>query len=333
MKTVKSVIISLVVFLVTPVCVQGEAYTAGIFPHISFAAYVIADAKGLYEKEGVEVNTVQYEVGADWIRAVKNNKVDFATVWASTHLDMCLNGMNAVNLGFICFNRGGHNKLVVKKGMTPEKLRGKPVGILSDYFGIHYLIYDYLNTHNVRFSEVRIVEMDEEAAYENFIRGRLQAIVPAVAHLSMVVKNGNGVVIPWSEDIVNACMGGFVHFRKETATPESDLKKVIRALVKALRWYNNPSNDKELQAILTRSFRLNLTLAGMADDEHYKATRKKQQFFNDKELLYHNGDFVRNVYEKMMRARKDIGYPGDVAYNYEDMVKTHIMLEVINEMK
>jgi len=333
MKTVKSVIVSLTIFLVTPVCVQAGTYTVGIFPHISFAHFVVADEKGFYKEEGVEVNTVQYEVGADWIRALGNSKVDFSSGWTSTHLDMYLRGQNAVHLGFFCFNKGGHNKIVVKKGMTPEKLKGKPVGIHSDYFGIHYLVYDYLRPHNVRFSEVRIVAMDEEAAYENFIRGRLPAIVTAGGYVSRAVKNGNGVVIPWSEDVVHACMGGFVNFRKKTAIPESDLKKIMRAWVKAVRWYNDPSNDKELRAILTRRFRDSLTLANIADDEHYRATRKTQQYFSDRDLLYHNSDFIRDVYEKMLKARKEIGYPGDIAYNYEDMVNTRIMLEVLKEMK
>ncbi|MDM8549853.1 ABC transporter substrate-binding protein [Desulfobacterales bacterium HSG2] len=332
MKTVKSVIVSLIIFLVTPVCVQAGTYTVGIFPRISFGHFFVADEKGFYKEEGVEVNTVQYESVADWIRALGNSKVDFSATWASTHLDMYLRGQNAVHMGFFCFNKGGA-KIVVKKGITPEKLKGKPVAIHADYFGIHYLVYHYLRPHNVRFSEVRLVEMDEEPAYENFIKGRLQAIVIVGDYVSMAVKNGNGVAVPWNEDIVYSSMGGFVNFRKKTAVPESDLKKIMRAWVKAVRWYNDPSNDKELQAILTRRFRGSLALADIADDEHYRATRKSQQYFSDRELLYHNSDFIRDVYEKMLKARKDIGYPGDVAYSYEDMVNTRIMLEVLKEMK
>ncbi|MDM8550461.1 ABC transporter substrate-binding protein [Desulfobacterales bacterium HSG2] len=333
MKNVKSVIISLVIFLVTPVCVRAGTYTAGIFPHISFAHFVVADEKGFYKEEGVEVDTLQYEYMSDWILAMENNKMNFSATWTSTHMDMYLKGLNAVQMGLVCFNKEGHDRLVVKKGMTPEKLKGKPVAICADYFGIHYIVYDYLRSHNVRFSEVRVVEMNEESAYENFIKGRVQAIVVVGDYISMAVKNGNGVVVPWSEAIVNACMGAFVNFRKKTSIPEADLKKVMCAWLKSLRWYNDPSNDKELRAILTRRFRNNLVLADIADDEHYRATRKRQQYFNDKDLLYYNTHFIRDVYEKILKARKDIGYPGDVAYNYEDMVNTGIMLEVLKEMK
>jgi len=333
MKTVKSVIVSLTIFLVTPVCVQAGTYTVGFYPNIAFAHFVVADEKGFYKEEGVEVNAVQYEVGADWIRALGNSKVDFSSVWASTHLDMYLRGLNAVHLGLLKFDKREHTKIVVKKGMTPKKLKGKSVAIRADYFGVHYLVYDYLRSHNVRFSEVRIVEMDEESAYENFMRGRLQAIVVAGDYVSMAVKNGNGVAVPRSQDIVYACMAGFVSFRKKTGIPESDLKKVMRAWLKAVRWCKDPSNDKELRAILTRRFRGSLAMAGIADDEHYRATRKKQQYFSDRELLYHNTDFIRDVYEKMLKARRDIGYPGDVAYNYEDMVNTRIMLDTLKEMK
>jgi len=333
MKTVKSVIVSLIIFLLTPVCVRAGTYTVGIYPNIAFGNFVVADEKGFYEEEGVEVNTVQYEGVADWIRALWNNKVDFSSAWASTHLDMCFRGLNAVHLGLYKSDKGGHTKIVVKKGMTPEKLRGKPVGIRGDYFGMHYLVYDYLRSHNVRFSEVRIVEMNEESAYENFIKGRLQAIVVAGDYVSMAVKNGNGVAVPRSQDVVHACMGGFVSLRKKTAIPESDLKKVMRAWLKAIRWYNDPSNDKELRAILIRRFRDNLALADIADDGHYRASRKALQYFSDKDLLYYNSDFIRDVYEKMLKARRDIGYPGDVAYNYEDMVNTRIMLDTLKEMK
>ncbi|MDM8549887.1 ABC transporter substrate-binding protein [Desulfobacterales bacterium HSG2] len=332
MKSVKTVIISLIIFLVTPVCVQAGTYTVGVYPHIAFGHFFVADEKGFYKEEGVDVNTIEYDGLADWVRALGNNKVDFSATWTSTHMDMYLKGLNAVNLGFFCFDKG-NTKMIVKKGMTPEKLKGKPVAIPADYFAMHYLVYHYLKPHNVRFSQVRIAEMDEEFAYKNFIKGRLQAIVTAGDYINMAVKNGNGVVVFSNKDVAYAYMGGLIYFRKKTAIPESDLKKLMRAWVKAVRWYKDPSNDKELQAILTRRFRDSLALADIADDEHYRAARKTQQYLSDKDLLYYNSDFIRDVYEKMLKARKEIGYPGDVAFNYEDMVNTRIMLDTLKEMK
>ncbi len=330
-KQIICLLVVVVAFQVFPVFVQAATYSAGVYPHIGFSELLVADEKGFFEKEGADVNIVHYKTVADWFNALAHHKIDFSHTWTSTHMDLFLKGMYAVNLGMISKDMG-NTKMIVKKGITPEKLKKKPIAIPANYFAMHYFVYYYLKTRDIAFSQVRLVAMEEKSAYENFAKGRIQAIVLAGDYSNKAVQEENGVVVASNKDIDYATMPSFVNFNKNI--PESDLKKVLRAVLKAHAWILDASNKSELQSILVENFRNDLTLADMADDERYKATRESIHFLNFDELREYNGKTIANAYENMKRARTDIGYPDDKIkdYSISDMVDTSIMLELLQDM-
>lgn len=329
------------VLQMTPLLVQAqETYNAGIYPHIGFSELIVADEKKFDKDEGVDINIVHYTGVLDWISALGNYekaKIDFSHTWTSTHIDLVRKDVYAVNLGIVSMDMG-NTKMIIKKGMDPKELIGKPIAIPANYFAMHYFVYYYLKSQGIDFSRDRLVPMKEEEAYKNFKSNRLKAIVVAGDYINKAINEGNGIEVCSNRDIEYATMPSFVNFNKGIGKPE--LKKVMRAILKAHLWIINPSNKEEYRKILVKTFQNDLALAGMVGDSGYEETRKTIHFLTPEELFNYNGkpadEFkgvaVRDAYEKMEISRKDIGYQDKQTYSIDDMVNTNIMLELLEEM-
>ena len=117
MKIISSM---LLVLLSLNVSASERVYTVGIIPYIPAGEFVVADVKGFYKAEGLNVKSIYYSSTGDWIRAMSNGKLNFASVWNATQVDMYYRGSTAKRLAVMFYDKNDY-KMVVRKGSSPKK--------------------------------------------------------------------------------------------------------------------------------------------------------------------------------------------------------------------
>jgi NitT/TauT family transport system substrate-binding protein len=103
-------------------------------PQAQFAGYYMAHEKGFYKKKGVDLTILRGGPERPSSEAIARDKVDFATTFLSTAIQLRDRGVRLVNIGQVV-QRSGFI-LVTKKASginSPADLNGKKVGLWSDF--------------------------------------------------------------------------------------------------------------------------------------------------------------------------------------------------------
>jgi NitT/TauT family transport system substrate-binding protein len=103
-------------------------------PQAQFAGYYMAHEKGFYKKKGIDLTILRGGPERPSSEAIARDKVDFATTFLSTAIQLRDRGVRLVNIGQVV-QRSGFI-LVTKKASginSPADLNGKKVGLWSDF--------------------------------------------------------------------------------------------------------------------------------------------------------------------------------------------------------
>ena len=153
----------------------------------------------------------------------------------------------------------GGDKLVVKKGLDPKTLKGQPFGVYTSEPSILFFLKQYLSAHNLKLSDVKLVEMDVEDLAVNFIAGRLQAISNYDPYALRAEQEGNGEVAATAGSYPGCMPEGYAAKADVLKTiPRADLIKILKGWIEAVKWINDQANWEEYKQILNSK-----TYAGM----------------------------------------------------------------------
>jgi NitT/TauT family transport system substrate-binding protein len=95
-----------------------------------FAGYLVAEAKGYYEEEGIDLEVKPGGVGINPVDVLIANDADIAVAWTGNVLPAITKGEDLVNIGQ-GFQRTGMRMMAFKTSgiETPADIRGKKVGV------------------------------------------------------------------------------------------------------------------------------------------------------------------------------------------------------------
>jgi len=106
-------------------------------PQAQFAGYYVAQERGFYKKEGIELTIIAGGPNSPPLDLLKEGKADLATLWLATGIQARAQGMNLVNIAQII--QKSALMLVAKKanGITSvQDLDGRKVGLWGPIFQI-----------------------------------------------------------------------------------------------------------------------------------------------------------------------------------------------------
>lgn len=305
-----------------------KTYTFGIIPHLTLGPVIVANAKGLFAAEGITVKLEYYRAIDESNKAIRFGKVDLARVSAATQMEWWGKDANLKTIASIGYSQGAP-ALIIKKTIQPQDFLTQPVGILSDSFLFKWMVWEYLKPQNIPIDKINFVVMPPEELYKNFIKGRLQIIVVLGAFPEKAVAEGNGVIV--NQVTPQKGLGAYVMpMAVYQATPKEDLKRLNRALVKAIQWINDPANEQEFFAILQQTFAADLKTVNLETIEGFKKVRNEQIILSPQALYHQNTVTVAESYNTIKEARAAMGLSAD--FTAADVVDTGAMLEVLEEM-
>jgi NitT/TauT family transport system substrate-binding protein len=330
MKKALCVMVVIGFLLVGSLPVAAETYTLGFLPFIGWAEYKVAEAKGFWEKQGITVKLVEYDLPLEAMRGVLNRRFDFMpTPLAAIVTPLNEGVVNSVYLGTLSI-ADHHKYLIIKNDLVNKSLKGHKIGIFLSDPSNNFLLSTYLKTVNTDLADVRLVEMSTKDLETNFRHNRLQVVL-AIDRGNPFYEQADGVVAISTRDFYEPHGLFLVRQGGTAAIPPEDLKKILRGCVDAIEWIRDPVNWEEYKAILKQHF-----LAGMPDlsDEQIRAFTKEGKFFEPQILLEHNQQRLRDHFTQLRAfVVADGSLKADVldAFTYNNVIYNQPLIEVLQE--
>lgn len=240
-KSVSVVAVVVLAVLVLAGASPASAAQISIFSGSSpvFAPVFVADAKGFFKNEGLDVSVRTFTSGAEATEGFRAGAAQFL-VASDTPLLYLLPGGDVVMLAQ--FSQNQDMLLIVggKGASAPADLKGKKIGLVRKSAS-EYLLRNYLRRRGMTLDDVKLVHLAPFDQVPALVRGDVDALStwkPFDQKMFSLAPD-KFQVLSWNgrEDYV--LYSGIVAKRGYANANQEDVTKVLRALRKASDWLTN----------------------------------------------------------------------------------------------
>lgn len=246
------VLFSCLVFFASGLSLVARPLTVGTVCWAGFSDLNVAEAKGFWAKQGLDVELVMYQSNQALNADLCYGRIDVALDMIGSWVGMQQAGVDLVILGEHDWSHGG-DKIVAKRSFDPAALKGKSVGVYLNQPSVTVFLDRFLRTHQLSVSDVELVEMSPHGLADSFISGRLAIIVDYDPQASRAVQEGDGRVFATSATYPGIIPEGFAAMRDRwRQISAEDRLKFWRGVLRAMAWLRDESHWPEYQDILNR---------------------------------------------------------------------------------
>ena len=236
--------------------VQARTYKIGVVPWAGWSPIHVADAKGFWKEQGVDVEVINYYDNTKILSDVRKKRIDIGFDMVGTIVGFYLRGVSLTVISETDWSHGG-DKIIIKKGLHVLQFKGRPFGVYLNKPSVTFFLNEYLSTMGMRISDARVIQLDPDRLADKFIAGLFNIIVLYDPHALRAAQNGNGEVIATSATY-EGCIPEGMYMRPDVLAqmPEQDLEKIFKGWIKAVQWIKKPPNWREFKDILnSRTFK------------------------------------------------------------------------------
>lgn len=234
----------------------AQAITVAEGIYLGWAPFYIADAKKLWDKEGLSVTPVPFAAGRLALDAIIGGRAAFGTVAETPVIFAAINGLPARIIGHM----NTHEQMYLaatKEIKTLSDLRGRKVGYLQGTNG-HYFLHRALQRANLKMSDITAVSMTPTDMVTALAKGDIDAFAWAEPHVSQAVALGKGKFHVIRPGIYTA-YSCIVTLQSVIDTQPEVLIKGLRALIAATEFIR--SRPGEAIAIAAERTKMDLEIA------------------------------------------------------------------------
>lgn len=189
--------------LVTPLATAAEKLKVGYNIWVGSSAVFVAQEQGLFKQAGIDVEFVPFKSPSDTIPALMGGHIDLALTTADNVV--LINSQSTSNLKIIYATdtSNGADAVVSKKTIASLRdLKGKTIAVTEGEVN-ELLLLKALDAAGMKTADVKIVNMDPDAAGAAFVAGKVDAAVTWEPWISRAVSNGKGKVAFSSAQVPN----------------------------------------------------------------------------------------------------------------------------------
>src|SRR5690242_15891337 len=180
-----------------------EKIRVGLLPFSESLAAVIADKKGFFKDEGIEVEASKFDSGALAVPVLQSGRMDIVLSSTVSTFQAIEQGLDAVVLAPGAIVRTAPpdttTAVMARKGAikSPKDLEGKriAVNVINSTAWLHAMAW--LEKHGVDRSKVRFTEVPFPQMNDPLLNGQLDAIVQVEPFRSAVMTTGNVEIVGW----------------------------------------------------------------------------------------------------------------------------------------
>jgi len=181
--------------------VSQETVTVGYLPTNHDSALFVADARGMFEKEGLHVQLVPFRDGSSMVKALNSGKIDVGYCGVTPVTTAISQGKHIKVVAAV--NQEGSG-IVASKDLNVTSvadLEGKKIavpksGSIQDVL-INYLFWE----NNLNITDVKIQEMEVPIMPEALKTGEIDGFIGWEPYISISHLSGGGNVVMYSGDI------------------------------------------------------------------------------------------------------------------------------------
>ncbi len=311
--------VSLVLMAVFAVCgmfaansSNAEPYTVGLVEWAPWATAYVAEEKGFWKSEGLDVEVKQFDDYASGsVKAFKYGRTDFGIMMLGSAVDLILKAPRYTIIYEHGWSHGG-DLFILGSGLERiDDLKGKRIGTYSAAAPVSFFLSKVLKNASLKIGDVELIEVSNTSKLnESFRKGVVSAIVSYDPEASKVVGDGTGKLMYTSADFSGVIPEGIVVQNRILKERPADVEKFLRGWLRAVKWQSDPANRAEYLAILKRTM-FKGTEYSLADIEELASggivhgtlegiTEKNQREVHEyiKELLAHlkeNGHRIKSL--------------------------------------
>jgi NitT/TauT family transport system substrate-binding protein len=270
-------------------CSESHAgtYKIASLSWIGFSPADVAEAKGFWKDQGIDVKIVQCADFQEIDSLFSDGLVDIGLELIGTMVELYMDGVPLTIVGVIDRSLTG-DSILSKKDITPLSLKGKPVGSYLNNISLKYFLNQYLMTIGLKLPDVRFTEMEAETLTDEFIADRFRMIVSIDTEAARAEKEGNGRTVYSGADC-KGCISDGMMILKDTLKnmPKEDLGKIFKGWIKAIAWIKDPVNRNSYSDIL-RSYTFRDW--GPYSEEDFRKMAQTAEILDAKSLMDENRD-------------------------------------------
>jgi len=212
----------------------------------------VADVKGFWKEEGINVSLYNVENLQAVHTLFKSRRVDISFEMMGSIVSLYMDGLPVTIIAETDWSHGG-DKIIVKKELDMNRLKGTPVGVYLNMPSVTFFLHRYLSATGLKLSDLRIIEMETDVLASHFIEGRFNMIVNYDPEAIRAEREGNGKVVATTATYEGCMPDGMMVLDDVLKTiPHSDLVKIFKGWIKAVKWIQDPANWKEYMDILNK---------------------------------------------------------------------------------
>jgi NitT/TauT family transport system substrate-binding protein len=218
-----------------------------MIPWIGWGSAHIAEVKGFFKEEGIEVKQTVFQTVSEVNTALLSKKVDMSWLVA---LDLLVLAAQAPDLKFIyASDYSGEVDAIVGNGInSPADLRGKKIAREDIPYEVVFT-NKYLASVGLTEKDVQIVSLAVPDAHTAFIAGKVDAATIYEPFVGKALKGRPGSKVLYTAKGSNVIANGLAADSSVLKNRREDILAYLRAIAKAMKFAaTNPQETNELLA-------------------------------------------------------------------------------------
>lgn len=218
----------------------------------------VAQEKGLFKAEGLDVELTYFESYTDSLNALNAGQVDANTQTLGDTIPAIAAGAKQ-KIVLVNDNSTGNDAIIVKPGINSIKdLKGKKIGVEEGLVD-HFLLLLGLEKEGLTNSDVQIQPLATDAAASAFAAGQLDAVGVFAPFTTKALELPGSKVLFSSKDFPGSIPDHIVFTSEFVEARPDDVQKVVNVWFKTLDFIS--ANREEATAIMAKK-------AGVTVDEY-----------------------------------------------------------------
>lgn len=249
MKRFATTLLAVLTFSITNVS-PAQAAKINVFSGVSpvFAPAFIADFKGYFKEEGLDVTLRTFQSGAAASEAFRTGGAQFLVTCDQPMLMIASGGDSVI---VTQFSENDHMLIVVghKDMKGPADLKDKKVGLFRKSSS-EYMLGEYMKSGGLSVGDIEMVHLAPFDQVPALARGNVDALATwKPFDLKVIALNEDLKILADTGDLGYALYCGMLATRKFLESDEGDMDKFMRAIKKGSDWLTNSKPEEVYQAI------------------------------------------------------------------------------------
>lgn len=305
-----------------------HSLSVSMVPFVPWAVYNVAEQKGFWKKQGLDITVEVHATEDEYVEAVKEQRSDFYPLPLASTLDFINMGMDLVYLGALDLGNG-HKHLIMKSDFLDQSLEGQEIALYSEECTTQYLVARYLDTKGLTLADVDLTYLNDEALADRFINGDLKVVLAFRGIKEKLKTEGRGTVVFTTGDYPDV-FGVNTHRANLERISASDLIKFYQGRFDALEWIADPANRSEFTDIVnTITFG---AFPNMTDDE-IQSLLGEVRVPRSADLLAMNRSGLQDIFNEFREIivkNRILDQQYTEGYTYERIINNQALIDALS---